>query len=207
MDSRKRRDGAAIEQLGWYNPIDADHSFELKHERIMHWLKEGALPTNAAHKLLRRSGIAHQWHLLKQGLDQSVIDKEMKKWSLNNKEVLKFRAEREKVKDEKKQKIAKSDEVKEDAKSDEVKEDAKSDEVKEDAKSDEVKEGAKSEEVKEDAKSEEVKEDAKSDEVKEDAKSDEVKEDAKSEEVKEDSDKNISDSEDAIPDSVKSEEE
>ena len=31
MDSRKRRDGAAIEELGWYNPIDADHSLSLIH--------------------------------------------------------------------------------------------------------------------------------------------------------------------------------
>ena len=40
MDSRSRRDGAAIEELGWYNPIDLDHSFSLKEDRILYWLKE-----------------------------------------------------------------------------------------------------------------------------------------------------------------------
>ena len=35
MDSRSRRDGAAIEELGWYNPIDLDKSFSLKDERIL----------------------------------------------------------------------------------------------------------------------------------------------------------------------------
>ena len=64
MDSRSRRDGAAIEELGWYNPIDLDKSFSLKDERILHWLKEGAQTTDAAHKLLRRAGIAHKWHLI-----------------------------------------------------------------------------------------------------------------------------------------------
>ena len=48
MDSRKRRDGAAIEQLGWYNPIDTDHSYDLDQDRILHWLGEGAEPTDAA---------------------------------------------------------------------------------------------------------------------------------------------------------------
>ena len=38
MDSRNRRDGAAIEELGWYNPIDSNRSYDLKDERILHWL-------------------------------------------------------------------------------------------------------------------------------------------------------------------------
>ena len=54
MDSRKRRDGAAIEELGWYNPISKDNSFNLNEDRIVHWLHEGAQTTDAAHKLLRK---------------------------------------------------------------------------------------------------------------------------------------------------------
>ena len=34
IDSRKRRDGAAIEQVGWYNPIDSNNSYEINNERI-----------------------------------------------------------------------------------------------------------------------------------------------------------------------------
>ena len=92
MDSRSRRDGAAIEELGWYNPIDLDKSFSLKDERILHWLKEGAQTTDAAHKLLRRAGIAHKWHLINQGLDDSAVEKEMQKWKLNHDEVVKARS-------------------------------------------------------------------------------------------------------------------
>ena len=95
MDSRSRRDGAAIEELGWYNPIDLDKSFSLKDERILHWLKEGAQTTDAAHKLLRRAGIAHKWHLINQGLDSTQVEKEMQKWKLNHDEVLKSRASKE----------------------------------------------------------------------------------------------------------------
>ena len=91
MDSRSKRDGAAIEELGWYNPIDLDHSFSLKEDRILHWLKDGAQTTDAAHKLLRRAGIAYKWHLINQGLDNAQVEKEMQKWKLNHEEVLKNR--------------------------------------------------------------------------------------------------------------------
>ena len=98
MDSRNRRDGAAIEELGWYNPIDPNHSYDLKDERILHWLGEGAQPTDAAKKLLRRSGLSHRWHLMQQGLDASDLEKEMKKWELNREDVLKNRVEKDEQK-------------------------------------------------------------------------------------------------------------
>ena len=91
MDSRSRRDGAAIEELGWYNPIDLDHSFSLKEDRILYWLKEGAQTTDATHKLLKKAGVAHKWHLINQGLDNTQVEKEMQKWKLNQDEVLKSR--------------------------------------------------------------------------------------------------------------------
>ena len=98
MDSRNRRDGAAIEELGWYNPIDSNHSYDLKDERILHWLGEGAQPTDAAKKLLRRAGLSHRWHLMQQGMDGSDLEKEMKKWELNREDVLKKRAEKQEKK-------------------------------------------------------------------------------------------------------------
>ena len=98
MDSRNRRDGAAIEELGWYNPIDSNHSYDLKDERILHWLGEGAQPTDAAKKLLRRAGLSHRWHLMQQGMDGSDLEKEMKKWELNREDVLKKRVEKQEQK-------------------------------------------------------------------------------------------------------------
>jgi len=108
MDSRNRRDGAAIEELGWYNPIDSNHSYDLKDERILHWLGEGAQPTDAAKKLLRRAGLSHRWHLMQQGMDGSDLEKEMKKWELNREDVLKKRAEKQ---EQKAKVVAKKNEV------------------------------------------------------------------------------------------------
>ena len=104
IDSRKQRDGAAIEEVGWYNPIDDGHSYDLKGDRILHWLSQGAVPTNAAHKLMRRAGIAHRWHLIQQGMDEAEIDKEMKKWELNREDVLKVRAVKKETKEVKRDK-------------------------------------------------------------------------------------------------------
>ena len=98
MDSRNRRDGAAIEELGWYNPIDLNRSYDLKDERILYWLGEGAQPTDAAKKLLRRAGLSHRWHLMQKGMDGSDLEKEMKKWELNREDVLKKRAEKQEQK-------------------------------------------------------------------------------------------------------------
>lgn len=103
MDSRNRRDGAAIEELGWYNPIDLEDSFDLKSDRILHWLSEGAQPTKAAKKLLRSSGLNYRWHLISQGLNERDVEIEMKKWQLNHEEVLKNRAEKAEKKLTKKQ--------------------------------------------------------------------------------------------------------
>ncbi len=92
MDSRNRRDGGAIEELGWFNPIDANKSYDLKEDRFMEWLKIGAQPSEAAHGLMKRSGLAHRWHLTQQGLDEKAIEKEMKKWAMNREETKNKRA-------------------------------------------------------------------------------------------------------------------
>ena len=166
MDSRNRRDGAAIEELGWFNPIEADKPYELKEDRILHWLQLGAQPSDALHGLMKRSGLAHRWHLTKQGLDEKAVEKEMKKWAMTREETLKNRAD----KAEEKAKKAK-EKVKEKAK-------AAADAPKEEAPKEEA---PKEEAPKEDAPKEEApKEEApKEDAPKEDAPKEEApKEDA-----------------------------
>ena len=98
MDARNRRDGAAIEEVGRYNPIAKDEMYSLKEDRILHWLQEGAQPTDTAHDILRTAGLAHKWHLMKQGLDEAAVEKEMKKWALEREDVLQRRRQRAEAK-------------------------------------------------------------------------------------------------------------
>ena len=98
MDARNRRDGAAIEEVGWYNPTAKDEMYSLKEDRILYWLQEGAQPTDTAHDIFRTAGLAHKWHLMKQGLDEIAVEKEMKKWALEREDVLERRRQRAEAK-------------------------------------------------------------------------------------------------------------
>ena len=106
MDARNRRDGAAIEEVGWYNPTAKDEMYSLKEDRILYWLEEGAQPTDTAHDILRTAGLAHKWHLMKQGLDETAVEKEMKKWALEREDVLERRRQRAEAKVAKKKAAA-----------------------------------------------------------------------------------------------------
>ena len=55
MDSRTKRDGASIEELGFYNPMtDETH---LKFERIKARLKDGAQPTETVHNIFVKARV------------------------------------------------------------------------------------------------------------------------------------------------------
>ena len=59
MDKRSPRDGAAIEELGFYDPCnqDTDKQVELKEERIKYWLGVGAQPSETVADLLDKAGL------------------------------------------------------------------------------------------------------------------------------------------------------
>jgi small subunit ribosomal protein S16 len=58
-DSRRRRDGAAIEQLGWYDPIAKDPAKQvsLKEDRVKYWLSVGAQPSDTMKDFLARRNL------------------------------------------------------------------------------------------------------------------------------------------------------
>lgn len=60
VDRRSSRDGRAIEELGWYDPMNADESrqVELNAERIQYWLGVGAQPSETVASLLKKQGIS-----------------------------------------------------------------------------------------------------------------------------------------------------
>ena len=56
-DSRKQRDGRAIEELGYYSPVGNPPVLEVNAERALHWLSVGAQPSDMVRSLLRRAGV------------------------------------------------------------------------------------------------------------------------------------------------------
>ncbi|MEW4490406.1 30S ribosomal protein S16 [Thalassoglobus sp. JC818] len=56
MDARRPRDGAAIEEVGTYDPMKTEKSdrVTLKIDRVEHWLSVGAQPTEKVAVLIRK---------------------------------------------------------------------------------------------------------------------------------------------------------
>lgn len=65
MDSRQKRDGRAIEEIGTYNPNTQPSTIVIDSERAQYWLGVGAQPTEQVKKLLQITG---DWQKFK-GID------------------------------------------------------------------------------------------------------------------------------------------
>jgi small subunit ribosomal protein S16 len=79
-DSRTRRDGAFIANLGFYNPFVDPLEVKLHDEEIVAWLKKGATTSPTARALMKREGILYRWELVRQGLAQDEIDAKVASW-------------------------------------------------------------------------------------------------------------------------------
>jgi small subunit ribosomal protein S16 len=53
-DRRSPRDGRFIEQLGVYDPLRDPVEFRVNQDRLAHWIKNGAVPSQTVGELLRR---------------------------------------------------------------------------------------------------------------------------------------------------------
>jgi small subunit ribosomal protein S16 len=55
-DSRTRRDGRAIEEIGLYHPVQNPSRIEVNSERVQYWLGVGAQPTEPVMAILKVTG-------------------------------------------------------------------------------------------------------------------------------------------------------
>ena len=53
-DSRAARDSSFVEVLGTYNPRTTPETLKVDRERLAHWLKAGAVPSNTIRTLVDR---------------------------------------------------------------------------------------------------------------------------------------------------------
>lgn len=52
IDSREKRDGRSIEDLGWFDPLS--DAIVLKMERFEHWTGVGAIPSDRVSSLAKK---------------------------------------------------------------------------------------------------------------------------------------------------------
>lgn len=62
INSRNPRDGAVLEELGYYDPIakDTDKRFVVNLDRCRHWLDKGAIPSETVSSFLKKAGLEHK---------------------------------------------------------------------------------------------------------------------------------------------------
>jgi small subunit ribosomal protein S16 len=67
VDSRVKRDGVVIENLGWYDPMakGAEKKMELNTERLKYWLSVGAQPTDTVKNFLADASLVNKDELAK----------------------------------------------------------------------------------------------------------------------------------------------
>ncbi|GAB4506235.1 MAG: 30S ribosomal protein S16 [Anaerolineales bacterium] len=61
------RDGAFLEVIGFYNPRTEPETVQINEERALHWLSQGAKPSDAVLRMLTKTGIMDKWAAAKQG--------------------------------------------------------------------------------------------------------------------------------------------
>ncbi len=105
-DIRAPRNGGYLEALGQYNPNLNPVSVALKEERLEHWLKKGARPTDTVRTILRKNGFWLRWTLTRQGKDEATVKSVVERWQMQQAEKPKREADRRARRAERKKKAA-----------------------------------------------------------------------------------------------------
>ena len=66
-DKESPRDGRFLEILGVYNPRTNPATIHIKEDRVFHWMKNGALPTESVAQIFKSAGTQARFDRFKQG--------------------------------------------------------------------------------------------------------------------------------------------
>ena len=75
-DKESPRDGRFLEILGFYNPRTEPTTLTVKEDRVFHWMKNGALPTESVAQIFKTAGVSDRWERYKKGEDLETLMKE-----------------------------------------------------------------------------------------------------------------------------------
>ena len=75
-DSESPRDGRFLEILGFYNPRTQPATIHMKEDRVFHWMKNGALPTESVGQVFKSAGVLDRWDRFKKGESIEALLKE-----------------------------------------------------------------------------------------------------------------------------------
>lgn len=64
-NSTSKRDGRAIDQLGYYDPLTDPATVKIDGDKAVLWLQRGAQPTDTAADLLKKEGVMERFQSAK----------------------------------------------------------------------------------------------------------------------------------------------
>lgn len=79
LDSRKKRDGAYLESIGYYDPKTDPLTLKVDTDKALYWLGKGAQPSDTVHSLLKKAGVMQKFHESKFGVSQTEETETKKK--------------------------------------------------------------------------------------------------------------------------------
>ena len=74
------RDGKFLEILGFYNPRTEPFTIELKEDRVIEWMKNGAQPSEAVVSIFKSVGVIDRFERVKKGESLEAVLEEAKKY-------------------------------------------------------------------------------------------------------------------------------
>jgi len=75
-DKESPRDGRFLEILGFYNPRTDPSTLNLKEDRVYHWMKNGALPTESVGQVFKSVGVLDRFERFKKGEEVETLLKD-----------------------------------------------------------------------------------------------------------------------------------
>ncbi|MFP4527089.1 MAG: 30S ribosomal protein S16 [Candidatus Kapaibacterium sp.] len=74
IDGRKRRDGAFLERIGYFDPNERPSKVNVDSDRAVYWLSVGAQPSDVVRKLLQYEGVLLRKAMMHKGKSQEEIE-------------------------------------------------------------------------------------------------------------------------------------
>lgn len=71
-DSRTKRDGAFLDEVGYYNPLAKPYEIKVDEEKVLAWLNKGAQITDGAKSLLSKIGLIERWQKARYGVPEKA---------------------------------------------------------------------------------------------------------------------------------------
>jgi len=65
-DIRAPRDGAFVDIIGHYDPLTDPETIVVEEDKALHWLRQGAKPTETTARLLGKAGILEKFRPVKE---------------------------------------------------------------------------------------------------------------------------------------------